>query len=173
MPFDFEIDKLTHSLEDTTTGEILLTKVLPLDEADLKTISKKSGWKFNWKMEFSAPEKQVFKLTLEKEPKIIQGLICFEKRPDHIFMPLIETAPHNFGKAKKYFGVAPNLVAFGCKLSFKNGFEGYVAFESKTKLIGHYTKTLGAKLLFGQQMEIDTTASIKLINRYFPEFFNK
>jgi len=173
MQFDLEIDKLTHSLEDTTTGDILLTKVLPLDKADLRVLTKKSGWKFNWKTEFIAPEKQVFKIVLQQQPDIIQGLICFEKKRDHIFMPLIETAPHNLGKTKKYFGVAGNLVAFGCKLSFESGFEGYIAFESKTKLIEHYEKTLGAKLLFGLHMELDTNASIKLINRYYPEFFNK
>jgi len=169
---DIEIDKLTHSLEDASTGCILLTDVLPLDKTDLKVISKKTNWIFNWRSEFAATEKQVFKLVLQKEPKIIQGLICFEEKSDHIFMPLIETAPHNLGKTKKYFGVAGNLVAFGCKLSFERGFEGYLAFESKTKLIGHYEKTLGAKLLFGQHMELDTNASIKLINSYFPEFFN-
>jgi len=49
MQFDFEIDKLTHSLEDASTGCILLTEVLPLNKADLKVISNKSGWKFNWK----------------------------------------------------------------------------------------------------------------------------
>ena len=173
MQFDLEIDKLTHSLEDTTTGDIFLTKVLPLDKADLRVLTKKSGWKFNWKTEFIAPEKQVFKIILQQQPDIIQGLICFEKKRDHLFMPLIETAPHNLGKTKKYFGVAGNLVAFGCKLSFESGFEGYIAFESKTKLIEHYEKTLGAKLLFGLHMELDTNASIKLINRYYPEFFNK
>jgi len=47
MPLDFEIDKLTHSLEDTSMGCILLTEVLPLDKTDLKVISKKLGWKFN------------------------------------------------------------------------------------------------------------------------------
>ena len=34
--FDFEIDKLTHSLEDASTGSILLTEVLPLEKSDLK-----------------------------------------------------------------------------------------------------------------------------------------
>jgi len=170
MHLDFEIDKLTHSLEDASTSDILLTEVLPLEKADLKAITKKSGWKFNWKVEFLTPERKVYKLILQQQSNIIQGLICFEKKSDHIFMPLIETAPHNLGKTKKYFGVAGNLVAYGCKLSFESGFEGYIAFESKTKLIGHYEKTLGAKLLFGQHMELDTNASIKLINRYFPEF---
>jgi len=172
MPFDFEIDKLTHSLEDTATGDILLTEVLPLVKADLKFISKKYGWNFNWKTEFSTQERQVFKLVLQKEPKIIQGLISLTTEIDHIFMDLIETAPHNYGKSKKYFGVAGNLVAFGCKLSFERGFEGYIAFKSKTKLIGHYEKTLGAKVLYGQKMKLDTNASIKLIKDYYPEFFN-
>ena len=45
MLLDFEIDKLTHSLEDVTTGDILLTEVLPLEKADLKDITKKFGWK--------------------------------------------------------------------------------------------------------------------------------
>ena len=173
MQLGFKIDKFTQSLEDTLTGNTLQTEVLPLDKVELKFITKKFGWKFNWKSEFAAPEKQIYKLVIQQQPDVIQGLISFEKKNDHIFISLIETAPHNFGKTKKYFGVAGNLVAFGCKLSFENGFEGYIAFESKTKLIGHYEKTLGAKLLFGQHMELDTNASIKLINHYFPDFFNK
>ena len=172
MQLDFEIDKLTCSLEDTQTGATFLTEILPLERGDLKVISKKLGWKFNWKTELIATEKQVYKLILQKDPKIIQGLICFEKKSDHVFMSLIEASPHNLGKTKKYFGVAGNLVAFGCKLSFEYGFEGCIAFDSKTTLINHYELTLGAKVLFGQRMEIDTTAAIKLINQYYPEFFN-
>jgi len=173
MQFDFEIDKLTHSLEDASTGCILLTEILPLNKADLKIISKKSDWIFNWKTEFIAKEKQVYKLILQNQPEAIQGLICLTIESDHIFMPLIETAPHNFGKIKKYLGVAGNLVAFACKLSFEKGFEGYVSFKAKTKLIPHYSETLGATVLYGQYMEIATPASIKLIKDYFPDFFNK
>jgi len=173
MQFDLEIDKLTHSLEDTQTGEILLTEILPLDKAELKDITKKSGWKFNWKTEFIASEKQVFKLVLQEEPKIIQGLICFEKKADHIFMHLIETAPHNFGKNKKYFGVLGNLIAFCCKISYQNGFDGELGFDSKTNLIPHYIKELGARHFGGQRMVILKDAAMNLITRYYPEFFNK
>jgi hypothetical protein len=42
-------------------------------------------------------------------------------------------------------------------------------FESKTKLINHYKKTLGAELLFGNVMAIDTKAATKLVNQYFPK----
>jgi len=69
MQFDSEIDKLTHSLEDATTGDILQTDVLPLEKVDLKGISKKLGWKFNWKTEYIVPEKQVFKLVLQEKKK--------------------------------------------------------------------------------------------------------
>ena len=173
MKLDFKIDKLTNSLEDTLTGEVFSTEVLPLEKKNLKVLLKKFGWKFNWEIEYIVPEKKVFKLIIQQKPNEIQGLICLEKKCDHIFMHLIETAPHNFGKTKKYLGVAGNLVAFGCRLAFENGFEGYIAFESKTKLIGHYEKTLGAKVLYGQKMELDTNASIKLIKGYYPDFFNK
>ena len=59
-------------------------------------------------------------------------------------MDLLESAPFNRGKNKVYEGVAGNLVAHACKVSFQHGFEGYVSFTAKTKLIDHYTKTLGA-----------------------------
>jgi len=173
MQLDFEIDKLTRSLEDAQTGATLLTEVLPLEKANLKILSKKLGWKFNWKAELTAADKQVYKLILQNQPEIIQGLVTFTIDIDHIFMNLIETAPHNYGHCKKYYGVMGNLVAFGCKLSFEKGFEGCMAFIAKTKLIPHYEKELGAELLWGQRMSIETNASINLINRYFPDFFNK
>jgi len=53
-------------------------------------------------------------------------------------MHLIESNLFNRGVKKVYFGVPGNLVAFACKLSFDKGYDGYVSFESKTKLITHY-----------------------------------
>lgn len=67
-----------------------------------------------------------------------------QKETDHIYMRLLENAPFNIGKNKLYEGVARNLVAYACKLSFQYGFEGFVAFTAKTKLIEHYEHTLGA-----------------------------
>ena len=84
-------------------------------------------------------------------------------------MPLIESYKFNRGVKKVYVGVPGNLVAFACKLSFDKGYGGYVSFESKTKLIPHYQKSLGAHVLFGNFMAIDTKAATKLIEQYFPE----
>ena len=82
-------------------------------------------------------------------------------------MHLIESAPFNIGKEKTYLGVPGNLVAFACKLSFQRGGEGYVSFLSKTKLIEHYEKSLGAVHFGGHNMVITTEIALKLINKYF------
>jgi hypothetical protein len=82
-------------------------------------------------------------------------------------MHLLESAPFNKGKNKVYMGVPGNLVAFACKLSFQRGHEGNVSFISKTQLIDHYEKTLGAFHFGGRVMIIETQAALKLINKYF------
>lgn len=82
-------------------------------------------------------------------------------------MHLVENAPFNRGKEKMYAGVPRNLVAFACRLSFQRGHEGNVSFLSKTDLIEHYEKTLGAFHFGGRVMIIETKSAIKLINRYF------
>jgi hypothetical protein len=84
-------------------------------------------------------------------------------------MPLIESNKFNKGVKKVYFGVPGNLVAFAYKLSFDKGYGGYISFESKTKLIEHYQKSLGAHVLFGNIMAIGTKEAQRLIQRYFPE----
>jgi hypothetical protein len=82
-------------------------------------------------------------------------------------MDLLESAPFNIGKHKIYEGVAGNLVAYACKISFQKGFEGFVSFTAKTKLIDHYEKTLGAYHFKNQRMIIDTQAARILVEKYF------
>ena len=82
-------------------------------------------------------------------------------------MQLVESAPFNKGKTKMYSGVPGNLVAFACKLSFQRGYEGNISFLSKTQLVDHYIKTLGAFHFGGRVMIIETRAALKLINKYF------
>ncbi len=165
---DIEIDKLTRSIENAITGDSFKTQVLELTPKDIKSL-KKSEWLFDWKAEAKQSDKTVYKLVIFDNPTIIQGLISLQDRSDHIFMPLIESNKFNKGAKKVYLGVPANLVAFACKLSFDKGYGGYVSFESKTKLIGHYKKSLGAHVLFGNILAIDTKAANKLIEQYFPE----
>jgi hypothetical protein len=164
---DFEIDKLTDSILNTISGDSFQTEVSLLTRSDLKTITKSRGWLLDWRCEFNQPDREVYKLTIFDNSDIVQGLISLTVRSDHVFMFLLESAPFNLGKNKLYEGVPGNLVAYACKVSFQRGGDGFVAFESKTKLINHYVKTLGAYHFGGHLMVIDTIAAKKLVDKYF------
>lgn len=164
---DFLIDKLTNSIENITTGDSFQTEVSLLTTSDLKSITKKNNWVFDWKEEFKQPEREVYKLTIAGNPSIIQGLMSIEIKSDHVYLHLVENAPFNKGKSKVYAGVPGNLVAFACRLSFQRGHEGNVSFLSKSQLIEHYERTLGAFHFSGRIMIIETRAALKLIDKYF------
>lgn len=159
---EFEIDKLTSSIENAVTGEKFETLVLPLQIA-----IKKKDWLFDWKMEGTNAERLIYKLVTSQNPEIIHGLVSVSINQDHVYIHLIENAAFNKGLEKVYLGVAGNLIAFACKLSFENGFDGIVVFESKTKLITHYQLSIGAKILAGNRMFIDVKEALSLVKRYF------
>ena len=104
---------------------------------------------------------------MEKGDSVIQGLLSLEPAENYIEMHLIETAPHNFGPSKQYRGVAGNLVAFACKMSFDAGFDGFVAFTAKTRLVKHYKESLGAEEIYRNRMAVSGKAAEKLVNSYY------
>jgi hypothetical protein len=116
-----------------------------------------------------------FKRQLEEKQKNVKGILlfsiilCLEVKEDHVYMHLVESAPFNKGKDKVYVGVSGNLVAFACKLSFQRGHFGNVSFVSKTQLIEHYEKSLGATHFGGRLMIIETKSALKLINKYYKD----
>jgi len=105
-----------------------------LNSEDIKKNTKSNGWQFNWKNEFKKPENEIYKLTINNNPNIIQGLVSLEVKSDHVFMHLIESAPFNIGRNKTYLGVPGNLVAFAFKLSFQRGHEGFVFVYCKNTI---------------------------------------
>jgi hypothetical protein len=167
IELEFEVDALTNSIRNTISGDSFRTEVLCLTKSDLKQISKKNGWNFNWKKELDDNTKEVYKLTIIGNPNIVQGLISLTVNDDHIYMDLLENAPFNLGRNKLYEGVAGNLVAYACKISFQYGFDGYVSFTAKTQLIEHYQKSLNAINFGGQLMIINTLAANILMDKYF------
>lgn len=169
IELDFEIDKLTKSIENVISGESFLTEIVLIKKEEGR-ILKKVDWNFNWKKELQDSNKLIYKINTVENPKIIQGLISLTDKGDHIFMNLIENAKFNKGKNKLYNGVAGNLVAFACKISFEKNYDGIVSFIAKTNLISHYEKTLGAKKFAGNRMFIDTTEAKHLVKQYFKDF---
>ena len=162
------IDKLTNSIQNTISGDSFPTDVHPISKADLKSINKKDKWLFNWGEEFKMYDRTVFKLTIRNNPGIIQGVVSISDYNDHYYLHLIESAPFNLGRNKLYEGVPGNLFAFTCKVSWDKGYQGFISFTSKTKLIEHYEKTLGATHIGGHKMVIFPNEALKLIKKYFP-----
>lgn len=161
-----QVDKLTHSIEDAKTGERFETSVTQLLPAHLGEI-KKSHWLFDWKEEVLVPGREVYKLWVDGKPKVIQGLVSLEDVGNPIHLHLIESAKFNRGNARAHFGVAGNLFAFACRMSLEMGYEGFVSFDSKTRLIDHYVKNIGASRLHGNRLYIDQEVAKRLISLYF------
>lgn len=167
IQLDFIVDRLTNSIQNTISGDTFQTEVSRFTMKDIKQTTKKNGWNFNWKSELDNDINEVYKLTIIGNSDIIQGALSVRKETDHIFMNLLENAPFNIGRQKLYEGVAGNLIAFACKLSFQFGFDGFVGFTAKTKLIQHYVYTLGAYHFGGHRMIIETHAAKNLVEKYF------
>jgi hypothetical protein len=164
---NFVIDSLTNSILNSFSGDSFQTEVIRLNKQDLKLITKKKGWNFNWKAEYDNIEKEVYKLCIINNVNIVQGLLSVSIEQDQVYMNLLESARFNIGKNKIYEGVAGNLVAYACKISFQKGFEGYVAFTAKSKLIEHYENALGAIHFKNQRMILETNAARNLVEKYF------
>jgi len=144
---DFVIEKLTDSILNTISGDSFQTEISRLTRTDLKTITKKNGWNFNWAQELDNNSREVFKLTITNNPNIIQGLLSFTIRPDHLYMNLLESAPFNLGHKKLYDGVPGNLVAYACKVSFQNGLRDSFRLQQKPNLLSITKKLWGHFIL--------------------------
>ncbi|MDR0591820.1 MAG: hypothetical protein LBG60_00895 [Bifidobacteriaceae bacterium] len=123
-----------------------------------------AGWEFDWSLSVGASVQKVGYLVGDQ----LQGLVQFERVPESLFnfIYLIEAAPWNRGRRKAVDGVVGVLFATVAQDSLDAGFDGFVAFKSKTVLKDHYVKKYGAKVLFDDQLFFDTAASLKLIADY-------
>jgi len=165
---DVEIDALTESVVDQRSARVLSTRIFAFHE--LKQHSPTAHWRFDWGNEASATGRDVFGLVVD-DGDVIEGLISFERAEDHVFVHLVEIAPHNVGENTVFRGVPGNLFAYVCLRSFEYGFSGFVAFDAKTELILHYQHSLGARQIgSSSRMIIDAERARQLITQYFKEF---
>lgn len=167
---DVLIDEITPCLIHRQSGEQYKTQYQPLTKEDLKSINRKSGWLFNWKTEFGAPDREVFKLLVVGSDEI-QGLVSLSQDQGFVFVHLVENAPSNIGSERKQFiGVGAHLFAIACKISLEAGFEGFVSFLSKSNLLSHYEEEIGALRLGNSLlMEINPQRAMQLVKHYFKE----
>ena len=159
------IDELTPCLKDSKTGEFLNTdfSAIKISKAKARSMMK-DGWKFDWSKPFQEGF-EVFQLNI-KDSKAVEGLISLKNEDGFTFIGIVESAPSNFGTNGKYTGVGGHLFAIACQHSFKNGNDGYVAFDAKTDLVDYYKEMFNAKNITEQRMYLDTDAALKLLEIY-------
>lgn len=68
---NFIIDRLSNSILNTISGDSFPTEVSILTKNDLKNITKKKGWNFDWRLEFNNEKTEQYKLTIVNNPSII------------------------------------------------------------------------------------------------------
>ena len=150
-------------LLNVTTQEYEQAEVVELSMSDYTLITKKNGWKFNWKLEKPF---ETFKLILQLKVNNILGLISVEDKEGFVYVRLLESSPKCVGKNKTYDFIAGILLAFACRISFNRGFQGFVALHPKTTLKNHYLTFYGAKDTGLDNVYFDTLAAQTLILKY-------
>lgn len=81
---------------------------------------KMKGWEayFDWSVYFSLDSNvKVFKLTILGDDEVIQRAVAIEIKQNHIFVNLVESAPHNRGKERVFKHVGVHLFAYACFLT--------------------------------------------------------
>ncbi|MDD3230354.1 MAG: hypothetical protein PHE09_14215 [Oscillospiraceae bacterium] len=159
MSISIIIDELTECLVRRCNGETVQTKYVKIQK-----LTGKVKWQFDWG---NSKKKgyDIYELYILNSP-IPQGRISFREDEGFVDIDIAESAPHNVGHLGEYIGVGGHLFAIACKFSFDKGFNGYVAFTAKTKLVNHYIETLQAQQLSDQRMFIDTEAASILVDKY-------
>ena len=153
-------------LTEKQTGKIVKTSVTQAKFNEVKNL-KRQRWNFNWEVPF-VEGYEVYKITLVGENEI-QGLIAFKSdiSTKAVHVKICESAPDNIGSKGKYEGVGPHLFAIAAMKSIEYGYDGYLYFEAKSKLIKHYKRSIGAKQVGNSQVMIISPTEAKiLINRY-------
>ena len=108
----------------------------------------------------------VFKITKEGEPDMIHGLVAFTPSTGILRCANMELNNFNKRPVSLYAGIGKCMVALCCRISFDLGFDGYITFEAKNRLMPYYMR-FGAVKVGGLRMVIETKEAKKLVDLYF------
>ena len=130
-------------------------------------------WAFDWYNQ--SRKSDVIRAIKDKSTSEVIGLIGLtdDKSNKAVYVDLIEASPannpknKNFKGKKEYSGIGGRLLAEAVKESYEKGYDGFIYFDAKTKLIEYYKKEFGAKQIGTQRMAIFEEEAKKLYEKYF------
>ena len=96
----------------------------------------------------------------------MHGLVAFTPDTGILKCANMELSDLNKKGISLYSGIGKCMVALCCKISFDLGFEGYITFEAKNRLMPYYMR-YGAIKIGGLRMAIETKEAQKLVDLYF------
>ena len=96
----------------------------------------------------------------------VQGRIALKIEGGVANIDIVESAPHNYGHVGKYIGVGGHLFAIACQCSLEAGYNGVVAFTSKSDLVEYYKKELDAVEIMPRRLVIFEDAAEILLDKY-------
>jgi len=163
---DVAANEYSSRLLDRRTKELRQTAVKSVMRKDISGLKRK-GWLFDWLVPLKAGL-EVKQLTF-KDDDTIQGLIAFEEVAANqaFFVNLVESAPHNRGMDRQYEEVGSHLFAYVAKRAADKGYN-IIYFDTKTLLVSHYSKKLGAKQIgHSRRMYIVGDAFVELIEKFY------
>jgi hypothetical protein len=133
------------------------------------TIRELQKYRHHFQFDFISIAKHfiVYKMCLENQPDIIQGLVAFRLQQGFLDCVNMEINEFNKHGIALYSGVGKSMVALCCKVSLDEGMEGYISFEAKNRLIPYYQRLGAQRIGNSKRMFIDDTAAQKLIALYF------
>ena len=100
-------------LREAKTGVETEARIVRISKKELPL--KKEGWQFNWRTLYKIEGAEIFKLSTEDNPELIEGMLMITIfNEEMVFMNNVEIAPHNFGSKGKYKKVAGCLIAYAC-----------------------------------------------------------
>ncbi|SED10304.1 hypothetical protein [Paenibacillus sp. GP183] len=146
--------------------ELYPVSFLSLQPYDVKQQIHNWDEAFDWTVYFGQPGVEVYKMLITGND-VIQGAIALERKEDHVYIHLIESAPNN-RYDKEFDLIGEHLVAFACKRSMDIGYDGLVAFRSKTRprLLAYYIRDIHAQHIGGGHMIISESVAEELIMLY-------
>ncbi len=108
----------------------------------------------------------LFKITREGEMDMLHGLVAFTPSTGILRCANMELNNLNKRGISLYSGIGKCMVALCCKISFDLGFDGYITFEAKNRLMPYYMR-FGAIKTGGLRMAIETKEAKKIVDLYF------
>ena len=120
---------------------------------------------FGFDFEKLLKESTVYKICKQGDEDIIQGQVAVKPSRGILDCANMETNKINKAPLSLHNGVGKAIIALCCSISFDLGFDGYITFEAKNRLMPYYER-YGAKHIAGLRMGIETFAARKLIDFY-------